>query len=144
MPSVSEGYNLLTIHRQENMDLDILEGHFRRIRCSSKEFIFPCHPRTRQVIKSLVSYDKIPKNIKLKKPVGYIEMMSLLKGCDKVWTDSGGLQREAIFAGKPCEVLRERTEWVETEKWEFGDGRAAEHIWNVLDDAKSIKLGLYG
>ena len=41
-------------------------------------------------------------------------MVSLLNRCDLVFTDSGGLQKEAYFAKKPCITLREETEWVET------------------------------
>jgi UDP-GlcNAc3NAcA epimerase len=54
--------------------------------------------------------------------VGYIDMAGLLDGCRLVLTDSGGLQKEAYFAGKPCITLRDETEWVET----------ITHGWNRL------------
>jgi UDP-GlcNAc3NAcA epimerase len=46
-------------------------------------------------------------------PVGYFEMLWLLKRCQLVLTDSGGVQKEAFFAGKPCVTMRDQTEWVE-------------------------------
>lgn len=36
-----------------------------------------------------------------------------------VFTDSGGLQKEAFFFGKPCITLREETEWVGLEEGGF-------------------------
>ena len=46
-------------------------------------------------------------------PMGYFDMLELLKHCTMVLTDSGGLQKEAYFNQKPCVIIREETEWVE-------------------------------
>ena len=46
-------------------------------------------------------------------PVSFLDMVELMKNCSLVLTDSGGLQKEAYFAGKFCVILRDETEWVE-------------------------------
>ena len=37
----------------------------------------------------------------------------LVRGAQGVFTDSGGLQKEAFFLQKPCVTLRSETEWTE-------------------------------
>ena len=103
---------LCTIHRAENTDdmnklINILKG----LELSGKNIILPLHPRTVNKIKQY-GLD-IPTNIRVVEPIGYLEMVWLEVHCDLIVTDSGGVQKEAYFHGKPCITLREETEWVE-------------------------------
>ena len=52
--------------------------------------------------------------VKLCEPLSYLAMASILNRVSNVITDSGGLQKEAYWVGKPCITLRDETEWVET------------------------------
>ena len=57
---------------------------------------------------------RVGENVILIEPVNHSEFISLLLNCKAILTDSGGVQKEAFFAKKPCITLRDRTEWVET------------------------------
>ncbi|MGY6650457.1 non-hydrolyzing UDP-N-acetylglucosamine 2-epimerase [Wenyingzhuangia sp. IMCC45574] len=117
--TVLQDYNLTkgefvlgTIHRQENTDdLAVLEGIFDGLSQihQEKQVVMPLHPRTKAVLeKQNLSYP-----ITFIDPVGYFDMLALLKNCELVVTDSGGLQKEAFFNQKPCLIARKETEWVE-------------------------------
>lgn len=128
---------LVTLHRQENTDdksrlreivdaLHQLAMHYR--------IIMPLHPRTRNVIRDLdlrLPFDPID-------PVGYLDMVELLRNCAFVITDSGGLQKEAYFYGKYCLVTRNETEWTELVdmNYNFLVG-ASRHL--ILEKARQIK-----
>jgi len=103
---------LATIHRQENTDdIDKLKFIFEGLEKISKEkqVILPLHPRTKAILKK----NNLSFNLKIIDPVGYFDMLELLKNCNLVITDSGGLQKEAFFNEKYCIIIREETEWVE-------------------------------
>jgi UDP-GlcNAc3NAcA epimerase len=51
--------------------------------------------------------------LKLTDPASFFEMIELEKNAAMVFTDSGGVQKEAFFFRKPCVILRPETEWVE-------------------------------
>jgi UDP-GlcNAc3NAcA epimerase len=107
------GYELLTVHRAENTDQpEKLAAILRGASASGRRVVFPVHPRTRAAIHA--SGLEADRNLLLIDPVGYLEMLVLEEGAQAIVTDSGGVQKEAYFAGRPCVTLRDTTEWTET------------------------------
>ena len=155
------GYHLLTVHRAENVDRpDRLLGILKGVAAADKPVIFPAHPRTRAAMRERAM--DVGSNLRIIDPVGYLEMLVLEEGAEAIVTDSGGVQKEAYFAGRPCITLRDSTEWTETidAGWNvlvgtdperiadavrnfrpttprppfFGDGHAAEKVVAAIDD----------
>ena len=127
---VSENeYLLCTIHRAENTnDISRLKGIVKGLNDSKEQIILPLHPRTQ---KYLNDYEiSLGENIRLIEPIGYLDMVRLETGAKKIVTDSGGVQKEAFFLGKPCITMRDETEWVET----------VENGWNVIVGANAEKI----
>lgn len=115
---ISDSYILCTIHRAENTnDLVRLSNIINALNeiAVNKKIVLPVHPRTAQIIKK-TSEIKLNPNICIIEPVGFLEMHWLLEHCAVVMTDSGGVQKEAFFHGKPCVTLRDETEWIELVK----------------------------
>ncbi|MEZ6002929.1 MAG: UDP-N-acetylglucosamine 2-epimerase (non-hydrolyzing) [Planctomycetota bacterium] len=155
-------YILSTLHRAENVDsrdslaamLHLLEHAGQRL---DAPMLLPLHPRTR---KNIAGFElKVPDNVQVLDPVGYIDMLALLMRASLVMTDSGGIQEEAYVLRRPLVTLRDSTERPETLKanflvksditafdrawdaylagqpsWDdsFGDGRSAERIVDRL------------
>jgi UDP-GlcNAc3NAcA epimerase len=120
---------LATIHRQENTDsAENLQHIITGLNEINRQtpVVVPIHPRTRNILAQL----NIVPEFNLIDPVGYFDMIMLLKSCELVITDSGGVQKEAFFFGKHCITLREQTEWVEL----------VEKGFNMLVGSDSIKL----
>jgi len=108
-------YILCTLHRAENTDnLDRLKNIVASLNEINEEIpiVLPLHPRT----KKMLDNSNLKLDVRLLEPVGYFEMIELLKKCSLVMTDSGGLQKEAYFFQKPCLTLRDQTEWTELVK----------------------------
>lgn len=131
-------YSLATIHRAENTDdpkrlaevMTYLEERARNI-----PVVLPLHPRTKGALEK--------NGIKVSavcvvEPVGYLDMQRLLSGSVEVFTDSGGVQKEAYFHHKPCTTLRDETEWLET--IEAGWNR----LWRGPDYAPRHEIEEYG
>lgn len=107
-----DGFALCTIHRAENTDDNVrLQGILTGLAELPTTVILPLHPRTRSRMAAAGIH--FPGNVKVIDPVGYLEMVWLEANCRIVLTDSGGVQKEAYFHGKPCITLRDETEWVE-------------------------------
>ena len=103
---------LCTLHRAENTDdLPRLQSIVEALNEIAREMpvVLPMHPRTRHLL------DQYGLDLRAQciPPLGYLDMLQLLKNARIVLTDSGGLQKEAYFMGKFCLTLREDTEWPE-------------------------------
>ncbi|MFC1630195.1 non-hydrolyzing UDP-N-acetylglucosamine 2-epimerase [Patescibacteria group bacterium] len=110
-------YFLFTLHRPENVDRkERIREIFKGLKLIQKEFnfpiVFPIHPRTKKTLKKFNL--KVPKEVKLIGPVGYLDFLSLEFHAGLVLTDSGGIQEETCILKVPCVTLRDNTERPET------------------------------
>lgn len=146
---LNRDFILCTLHRAENTDdlkrLQAIVNALNEIHQKIK-IILPLHPRTKKVLAN----KGISLDVECIDPVGYFEMIQLLKNCKLVMTDSGGLQKEAYFFRKPCVTLRDETEWTELVENGFNvlAGADSNLIINSVNDMLSKKIDfsmkLYG
>jgi len=124
-------YLVLTVHRPANTDRkENLESIIRAVEKAGMPVVFPVHPRTKKCLQEYGMWNQLPANIIITEPLGYLDMVKILRHASKILTDSGGMQKEAYMLGVPCITLRENTEWVET----------VEEGWNVLAGADFDKI----
>ena len=114
---LSTDFILATIHRDFNTDhperlKNILSALNRIAEQYNTKVLFPIHPRTRKQLETF-NIHLSPLTFHLVEPLSYLETLGALQQAHLVLTDSGGLQKEAYFCGKPCVILRPETEWVE-------------------------------
>lgn len=159
-----KNYVLVTIHREINTDS---RGRLITILFAlsgiKKHVEFPIHPRTLKMIKEFgIINAKWFDQFQIINPVSYLAMLAKIRKASLVITDSGGVQKEAYWAGTPCITLDNQTGWVETLKGGcnilvkdltidhikfevmnqyspftpdysiFGDGKAVEHTMQYL------------
>ncbi len=119
----ANNYLLVTIHRDNNTDIpERLNAIFNALNNISEndniKIIMPLHPRTAKLLTKNLStklYSSIKKNplFKILAPVSFFDMIVLEKNTKMIFTDSGGVQKEAFFFKKPCVIIRSETEWTE-------------------------------
>jgi UDP-GlcNAc3NAcA epimerase len=151
-------YVVTTVHREANAVPERLGRILEGLRRLDEQVVFPVHPRTRKVLEDAGL--EAPPNVRLLRPLGYLDFTALASQARVIATDSGGLQKEAYWHGVPCVTLRDTTEWTETVAVKanvlvdndpdaiaaavasarmpnerpqlYGDGRASERIAEVL------------
>jgi UDP-N-acetylglucosamine 2-epimerase len=107
----AKAYSVATIHRAENTDHpERLQAIVRALGNLDEPVLLPLHPRTRGRLSDM----HVPSSIRLLPPVPYLSMLTLVRNARRAFTDSGGLQKEAVWLGTPCITLRDETEWTET------------------------------
>lgn len=165
MISKEEEYILVTVHRSENKkNYKNMKNIVEALLEIEKNIIWPVHPGTKEDLKRFGLWKELNSrsHIKLLPPLGYLEFTNLVKNSSFVFTDSGGVRREAYFWEKPCLILInlawftsiEETGWMRTvgadkehilESYStyikpsihpdlFGDGHAARKILDFIND----------
>jgi UDP-N-acetylglucosamine 2-epimerase (non-hydrolysing) len=116
-PNIQKPFILITAHRRESFGAGF-ESICKAIQTLARkyprfQFIYPVHlnPNVQKPVHRMLSD---LSNVKLVEPVPYLELLTLLKHCEFVLTDSGGIQEESPSFGKHCIVLREATERMES------------------------------
>ena len=108
-------YAFMTLHRAETVDdRDRLASALEGVGSLGIPVAFSVHPRTRERIRAFGI--TTGTNLKLLDPLPYVESLSMANRSKFVITDSGGLQKEAYWLGKPVLIARETTEWGEIVK----------------------------
>jgi len=104
---------LVTAHRRENFGAPFVAmcEAMRAIveRNPDVELVYPVHlnPNVQEPVRRILTGCQ---RVHLLPPVDYATLVSLLKRCAVVLTDSGGIQEEAPSLGKPVLVMRDTTE----------------------------------
>ncbi len=110
-----ERFALATAHRAENVDnLTVLKTFIEVFAESPIPIVYPMHPRTKKRLQESNLYNKIErlKNLLILPPLGYLDFLMLMRKCEVLITDSGGIQEEATAPSirKPVLVMRLSTE----------------------------------
>jgi UDP-GlcNAc3NAcA epimerase len=136
-----ENYIFLTLHRPSNVDnpeflLPFLQELLQISIELGMELHFAIHPRTTISLEKSALKDewerlKLNEKFILFPPFNYSETLGKLTQASLVWTDSGGLCKEAFYMGTPCLILRSETEWTE-----LVDNGFAKVVHNDLDKIK--------
>lgn len=104
----------MTCHRQENAGSDEpLTEILAAMNSLDAPCIYPVHPRNKSRVARIMEENNF-SNMIICEPVGYLMSVYLINHSKKIVTDSGGLQREAFFAGKQCVTIFDYIVWPET------------------------------
>lgn len=104
---------IVTVHRRENHGAPLKEI-CTALRLIAEQFsdvhiILLLHPNPAVCLSVKEMLSGI-RNIELREPADHSSFVQLLDACVLIITDSGGIQEEAPFMGKPLLIIRESTE----------------------------------
>jgi len=139
-------FALVTAHRAENVDDPVVLRTFVEAFCeASIPVVYPIHPRSKKRLRQQKMLEKISgsENVQLLPPLGYFDFLLLMKNCEMIITDSGGIQEEATspLIRKPVLVIRLSTERPEAIEAGFARvvGVEKNNILKAMEQALSAK-----
>ena len=115
LPIATGRYLFATVHRAENRTPEAMNAWAEllgEVAAPDRPVVLALHPGTRVALEA--ASIALPANVLVIEPQGYRTSIALQLHAAAVLTDSGGVQRESVWLGVPCLVLRDTTEWVET------------------------------
>ncbi len=105
---------LMTLHRAEAVDnLENFKRVLSSLETSPFPIVFPVHPRTAKMITNFGLDESLSQKLLRINPLGFIDLLGLIKKSEFVITDSGGVQRESVFLNKTVFVARPESEWID-------------------------------
>ncbi len=142
-------FALATAHRAENVDDEkTLVDFMQAFEEAPLPVVYPMHPRTRNRLRANRRYPKLEKakNVQILPPVGYFDLLVLMKKCRMIITDSGGIQEEATAPPirKPVLVIRRSTERPEAVEAGFAKvvGTERRGILRAIDETMNDDIDL--
>jgi UDP-N-acetylglucosamine 2-epimerase (non-hydrolysing) len=118
-------YVVSTLHRPSNVDDPArLSGLVKALHSVADQcpLLLPVHPRGRSSLTDAGLFEH--PAVSAMDPLGYLDFLRLVRGCEFVITDSGGIQEETTVLGIPCLTVRANTERPVTVT--FGSNRLVE------------------
>jgi len=115
----SQGYFLVTLHREENVgDRERLKSFLAAFAALNNDYSFPVivstHPRTRKRLEDLRHIRNLCGDTRFLDPFGFFDFIALQRSAFCVLSDSGTVQEESCLLGVPSVTLRDTTERPET------------------------------
>jgi UDP-N-acetylglucosamine 2-epimerase (non-hydrolysing) len=132
---LADGYILITLHRQENVDDPAFQHEVVRfLESVTLPCVFPVHPRTRQKFSATGLWDRVVRlpHVRPLEPLNYLAFLGAMRDARVILTDSGGVQEEATAPEirRPVVVVRRSTE----------RSAAVEAHWSVLAPPDATQL----
>jgi UDP-N-acetylglucosamine 2-epimerase (non-hydrolysing) len=115
LPARGRRLVLVTAHRRESFGAPlaaICEALATLAADPGLELVYPVHPNPNVAGPVRAALGRLPR-VRLVDPLPYLEFVHLMKRAALVITDSGGVQEEAPYLGRPVVVVRETTERAE-------------------------------
>lgn len=110
LAGVSDGYVLATLHRAENLaSRETMRSVIDVLGRLDRPVALVAHPRTRRTLREYGI--RASENVTIRDGLGYRDMLAAITGSAYVFTDSGGLQREAYYLRKRCVIRQDEVGW---------------------------------
>ncbi|MAG24591.1 hypothetical protein CMI47_03330 [Candidatus Pacearchaeota archaeon] len=110
-PKISfQDFGVMTIHRKANSSPEQLNKILSFCNTIPYDIKLFAHHRVKPLLQ-----EEVPDNIIVYDSCSYTEMVKQLSDCKFIITDSGSIQKTSAFFGKRTLIMREKSEWKDTE-----------------------------